>query len=171
MTSPADPPRVVLPPDGDLAGTARNLSGQGWRVHPGFNLPAEPWDVSGRRIVVAGPARSAEAAQAALLCAVRGAGVVVTLDPRSPWAATFVADLARLRPADRSTELAEDVALSTEQRALLDLLAEGHSIAQAARRLYLSLRTANRRVAEARAILGVSSTREAVLAYVRLRGD
>jgi hypothetical protein len=35
----------------------------------------------------------------------------------------------------------------------------------------LSLRTANRRIAEARDALGVRSTREAVLAYLRMRGD
>jgi DNA-binding NarL/FixJ family response regulator len=61
-------------------------------------------------------------------------------------------------------------ALTAEQCDLLDLLAAGHSIAEAARLRYLSLRTANRRVADARATLGVASTREAVLAYVRLRG-
>jgi DNA-binding NarL/FixJ family response regulator len=60
--------------------------------------------------------------------------------------------------------------LTTEQCDLLDLLAAGHSIAEAARMRYLSLRTANRRVADARATLGVPTTREAVLAYLRLRG-
>ena len=60
--------------------------------------------------------------------------------------------------------------LTPEQRQILDLLADGASIAQAARQLYLSLRTANRRVAAARDALGVASTREAVLAYARLRG-
>jgi hypothetical protein len=35
---------------------------------------------------------------------------------------------------------------------------------------YLSLRTANRRVADARTALGVPTTRAAVLAYQRLRG-
>ena len=59
--------------------------------------------------------------------------------------------------------------LSREQREVLDLLADGHSIAQAARLRFLSLRTANRRVREAREKLGVATNREAVVAYVRLR--
>ena len=60
--------------------------------------------------------------------------------------------------------------LTAEQRQILDLLAGGASIAQAARQLFWSLRTANRRVAAARDALGVSTTQEAVVAYARLRG-
>lgn len=168
MTLPARPPRIVLPPDGDLAGAAADLARHGWRVHRGFALPAEPWDVRTLRVVVAGAVPDQAAAQAVLLCAVRGAGLVVALHFDAPWAAPFLADLARLGP-DEPPRPEPDVRLTDEQQALLDLLADGHSIAQAARRLFLSLRTANRRVAEARAVLGVATTREAVLAYTRLR--
>lgn len=163
------PPQVLLPADGDVATAARELARQGWRVHPGFSLPPEPWDVGAHRLVVAGRVPNAVTAQAALLCVVRGAGLVAALDRDTGWAAVFLADLARIRPVSTPAPASDGLSLSDEQRALLDLLAEGHSIAQAARRLYLSLRTANRRVAEARATLGVSTTREAVLAYVRLR--
>ncbi|HEX5495521.1 MAG TPA: hypothetical protein VFX70_13210 [Mycobacteriales bacterium] len=170
MSATSRPPQVLLPANGDVATVARDLTRQGWRVHPGFSLPAEPWDVGTRRLVAVGRVPNAATAQAALLCAVRGAGLVVAMDRDTAWAAVFLADLARIRPAVRPPAVTDGLSLSDEQRALLDLLAEGHSIAQAARRLYLSLRTANRRVAEARATLGVSTTREAVLAYVRLRG-
>jgi hypothetical protein len=61
--------------------------------------------------------------------------------------------------------------LAPEQRALLERLARGETIAAAAQAEFLSLRTANRRIAEARQALGVRSTREAVLAYLRLRRD
>ena len=61
--------------------------------------------------------------------------------------------------------------LAPEQRALLERLAKGETIAAAAQAEFLSLRTANRRIAEARQALGVRSTREAVLAYLRLRRD
>jgi hypothetical protein len=61
--------------------------------------------------------------------------------------------------------------LVAEQRALLDRLAAGETIAAAAAAEFLSLRTANRRIAEARQVLGVRTTREAVLAYLRLRRD
>lgn len=167
------PPYVALPPESDLPTmAAREAASGGWRLHNGFELPDEPWDVGSRRVLVVGRVDDESAAQAALLCAVRGAGLVVTLDHGAAWAAAFLADLARLRPNDAlpgGSGNRDDVPLSDEQRALLDLLAEGHSIAQAARRLYLSLRTANRRVAEARSALGVATTREAVLAYARLR--
>lgn len=162
------PPIILLPPDADLAAAVRDLTGQ-WRIHQGFELPAEPWDLLPHRLVATGLVRDGAGAQAALLCAVRGAGLVVAVDRTEPWAEAFLADLARLRPAASENPPAAGPPLTDEQRALLDLLAEGHSIAQAARRLYLSLRTANRRVAEARTALGVSTTREAVLTYVRLR--
>lgn len=61
--------------------------------------------------------------------------------------------------------------LAPEQRALLERLARGETIAAAAQAEFLSLRTANRRIAEARQALGVRSTREAVLAYLRLRRE
>jgi DNA-binding NarL/FixJ family response regulator len=61
--------------------------------------------------------------------------------------------------------------LAPEQRALLDRLASGDTIAAAAQAEFLSLRTANRRIAQARQTLGVPSTREAVLIYLRLRRD
>ncbi len=59
--------------------------------------------------------------------------------------------------------------LLPEQRALLERLANGETIAAAAAAEYLSLRTANRRIAQAREALGVRTTREAVLAYLRQR--
>ena len=57
--------------------------------------------------------------------------------------------------------------LIPEQRALLDRLADGATIAAAAEAEFVSLRTANRRIAKARALFGVRTTREAVLAYQR----
>jgi DNA-binding NarL/FixJ family response regulator len=175
------PPRIVLDAGADLAPAVRELTRDGWRLHRGFTLPEEPWDLAPSRLVLTGDVAGEAEAQAVLVAAVRGAGLAVRLDLRQPWAAGFLADLARLdaqlappvRPG-ASRPPAPDVAaavgrLTPEQRQLLDLLAGGASIAQAARQLFLSLRTANRRVATARDALGVSSTREAVLAYVRLR--
>ena len=59
--------------------------------------------------------------------------------------------------------------LLPEQRALLGRLANGETIATAAAAEYLSLRTANRRIAQARASLGVRTTREAVLVFIQQR--
>ena len=58
-------------------------------------------------------------------------------------------------------------ALDDEQRRLLRLLCHGLSVAEAARRLHLSRRTAERRLASARAALGAATNAEAVL---RARG-
>jgi DNA-binding CsgD family transcriptional regulator len=59
-------------------------------------------------------------------------------------------------------------ALDDEQRRLLELLGRGLSVVEAARRLHLSRRTAERRLAEARSILGAATNAEAVL---RVRGQ
>ncbi len=52
--------------------------------------------------------------------------------------------------------------LDPDERALLELISEGRGIADAARHLHLSLRTANRRLTAARRTLGVATTIEAV---------
>lgn len=59
-------------------------------------------------------------------------------------------------------------ALDDEQRRLLELLGRGLSVVEAARRLHLSRRTAERRLAEARSIVGAATNAEAVL---RARGQ
>ena len=59
--------------------------------------------------------------------------------------------------------------LAPDQVALLERLADGQTIAAAAAAEWMSLRTANRRVAELRLMLGLSSTREVVAAYVTTR--
>jgi len=165
------PPYLLLPPAADLDAPAADLVRRGWRLHRGLEPPAEPWDLKPARVVAVGPVPDEAAAEAALLCAVRGAGLVIAVDPAAPWAADLRADLDRLAPAAAEAPTPEPAhPLSAEQREILDLLAEGHSIAAAARLRYLSLRTANRRVAEAREALGVATTREAVVAYARLRG-
>jgi DNA-binding NarL/FixJ family response regulator len=56
-----------------------------------------------------------------------------------------------------------DSSLDEEQRRLLQLLREGFSVVEAARRLHLSRRTAERRLAKARAALGAETTAQAVL--------
>jgi DNA-binding CsgD family transcriptional regulator len=58
--------------------------------------------------------------------------------------------------------------LTAEERDLLALLADGQTLGAAARSLHLSRRTADRRLAGARAKLGVASTAEAVVAFTRI---
>jgi hypothetical protein len=60
--------------------------------------------------------------------------------------------------------------LQPDQRALLERLADGDTIAAAAAGEFMSLRTANRRIAEVRGLFGVGSTSDAVRTYLLLRG-
>ena len=66
-----------------------------------------------------------------------------------------------------SSTSSNDPAMTQEEADLLDALATGLSVRQAAADLYLSGRTAQRRLASARVALGVSTTREAVVAWTR----
>ena len=76
-----------------------------------------------------------------------------------------------LAPDGGNTDAGEDwvARLSSDQVALLERLADGQTIAAAAAAEWMSLRTANRRVAELRGLLGLGSTREVVAAYVKNR--
>ena len=160
-------PRIVLAGDADLRAAAARLAKQGWRPHAGFAVPETPWDLARSKIAVVGPIRSAQDAAAALLVAVRGGALAVTVDDDAPWAAAFRADLARL--GERDAPDGPATGLNEEQQQILELLADGMSIPQASRALYLSLRTANRRLAQARSVLGAANTSEAVVAYMALR--
>jgi DNA-binding CsgD family transcriptional regulator len=57
--------------------------------------------------------------------------------------------------------------LSVEERALMDLLAAGSTLGAAADALHLSRRSADRRLAAARAKLGADATGSAIAAYRR----
>ena len=72
-------------------------------------------------------------------------------------------DLRRIGPVDQVL-LGPDplAALDDDQRALLEALATGSSIGEAAAALHLSTRTAERRLATARKALGVRTTAEAI---------
>jgi DNA-binding CsgD family transcriptional regulator len=160
-------PRIVLSPDADLRAAAARLAKQGWRPQAGFAVPESPWDLAKSKVAAVGPVRSADEAAAALLVAVRGGALAVVLDDGAPWATGFRADLARLDERDAPSRPA--TGLNEEQEQILELLADGMSIPQASRALYLSLRTANRRLAQARSILGAANTSEAVVAFIALR--
>lgn len=78
-----------------------------------------------------------------------------------------------MRWDDASRDTGDDAGplarLRTDQRALLERLATGQTVAAAAAAEFMSLRTANRRIAAVRKLLGVARTREAVQAYLLLR--
>ncbi len=151
----------------------RRLARAGWHTREGFALPESEWDVTPGQLALYGRVADPDTAALAVLAAARGAAIVAVARPDSEIGQALLADLGRLGPVGRDPDAepsgAPDDALplNDAQRALLHRLAEGETIAAAAEAEFLSLRTANRRIAEARAALGVHSTREAVLAYLR----
>jgi hypothetical protein len=171
VTRQPDAPRHVVGSPGDADTVLRRLSRDGWSAREGFALPDPSWDVTTARLVLHGRIGDQETLQLAVLAAARGAGVVAICDTESPLGRALVDDLSRLGPVGHGAEGGGDPVadLVPEQRALLDRLAAGDTIAAAAAAEFLSLRTANRRIAEARALFGVRTTREAVLAYLRQR--
>lgn len=172
-----EPPRYVLPSAVDATGVLRRLARAGWHTREGFALPEGAWDVTAAKLVLFGRVADTDTAELALLAAARGAGIVAIADATGPVGRALLADLARIGavrtdpdPEPQSAPAGEArPQLAPEQRALLERLANGETIAAAAQAEFLSLRTANRRIAEAREVLGVRTTREAVLAYLRLR--
>ena len=179
---PSTAPRFLVASGTDATSVLRRLARAGWTTREGFALTDPTWDVSEARLVLFGRVADADTAELALLAAARGAGVVAISDQATDIGRALLADLGRIGPvsvdpdADLGTEPERAASsggpqLAPEQRALLERLANGETIAAAAAAEFLSLRTANRRIAEAREVLGVRTTREAVLAYLRLRKD
>ena len=167
-----DAPRHVVATSAEADSVLRRLAREGWTVRSGFALPDPSWDVSAARLILHGRVADddTENVQLAVLASARGAGVVAVCDPESPAGRALIDDLTRVGPVNQGADGTEAIAnLIPEQRALLDRLASGDTIAAAAAAEFLSLRTANRRIAEARALFGVRTTREAVLAYLRQR--
>jgi hypothetical protein len=172
VTRQPDAPRHVVATAADADAVLRRLAPEGWTVREGFALPDAGWGAPTARVVLHGQVADAQTLQLAVLAAARGAGIVAICDTATPIGRALVDDLSRLGPVRQgaAAEPGDAVArLVPEQRALLDRLASGDTIAAAAAAEFLSLRTANRRIAEARALFGVRTTREAVLAYLRQR--
>jgi DNA-binding NarL/FixJ family response regulator len=171
VTRQADAPRHIVTSTTDAETVLRRLTRDGWTPRAGFALPEGNWDVTAARLVLHGRITDPDTLQLAVLAAARGAGIVAITDPATPLSQALTDDLSRLGDVTRGTDTAppDTAELADEQRALLDRLAAGDTIAAAAAAEFLSLRTANRRIAEARALYGVRTTREAVLAYLRQR--
>lgn len=149
----------------------RELTEAGWAVEPGFGRTGR----SGP-LVRTGIVDSAGAAADALLAALDGAGLVVRAVADRPVIDRLVDDLRRLGPVDhRIGEPDVRPSVGPQAKAILGLLAEGHSLGEAAAILGLPRRTADRRLAEGRRALGVERTTEAIararrLGWLRPRG-
>ena len=143
-----------------LAHALREVERDGVRVVQGW--------LNDGTVVSSGAVCDAADAAEALLAAVAGAGLVVHAQAERDVIDRLVDDLRRLGPVDhRTAEPDSGPELTPDERRLLDRLAEGKTLGDAAAELHLSRRTADRRLASARDKLGVATTAEAVVAYVR----
>jgi DNA-binding CsgD family transcriptional regulator len=153
---------IVLEGAGGAAvdAAAAELAADGRAVVRGWVAPGP-----GRTVCV-GRVSDVRDASAAVLAAVRGARLVADADAPREVIDQLCDDLRRIGDVDhrigRSAVPAPGAALSGEQRALLAHLLAGATLGDAARSLHISRRTADRRLAAARAALAARSTAEAL---------
>ena len=150
--------RIVVSGQGALERVADELRRSGHDVVPGWRLPSAPWDLRDSRRFSIGVVDDEGSARAALIAAARGTGIVVDLDESSELGQLFVEDLSRLGVVERRAPSP----LSPEQQRLLALLRDGRTVPEAATALFISVRTAERRLQECRQAFAVRSTAEAV---------
>lgn len=156
--------RVLLVAEGDgvFDDAVAEVRDGGWRVVEGWRVRGGP------DVVCAGVVASQEDAAAALLAAVSGCGIVVDARASRDVIDRLCSDLRTFGRLEHRLERRQRPALTVEQRDLLALLADGLSLGDAAARLHLSRRTADRRLAAARAALGASTTAEALHAFAQI---
>ena len=142
-----------------VAELRREIESAGWRVVDSWR--GEPG------VVCAGTVADAASAAEALIAALGGAGLLVEARAERELVDRLVDDLRRLGRVEHRTREPDRAVLTHEERTLLGLLAEGVTVGDAARELNLSRRTADRRLATARAKLGVATTAEAIVAAAR----
>ena len=154
--SPHEGPVLVVPPAPRWLGAARAL---GWRVQCA-PLARAPFDQSGA-LVVATP--SWTPAQVVLALS-RGAGVVLDAGGAA-LQASVIADARRLGAVlwpESALAPVPPRELDEDTVDLLDRLARGSQVGAAARDANMSLRTAHRRLRQAREALRATTTAEAV---------
>jgi DNA-binding NarL/FixJ family response regulator len=155
-------PVVVLVNDqGDRLEVARLVAeAAGRRVVTGWELPARPWDLSAAGIVVQGVLHAAADDVALVDAVVRGVGAIVGVEESRPVPVRLLDALRRSAPV-LDWRPCPVMDLDATQARLLIALADGRSTRDVASTMFLSLRTAHRRMAEARDALGVPSTNAA----------
>jgi hypothetical protein len=154
---------VVVVPDNAKAYAAASAIAEatGLHVRKGWTLPVRPWDIAELGLVVVGPA-CAEREDDLLDAVVRGAGAIVGFGTEDGRTARLRDALRRVAPVLDHQEC-HVLRLDVEQIRLLQQLAIGADTRAAADAVHLSVRTAHRRLAEARATLDAPSTMSAAV--------
>lgn len=158
---------VVEGPQDQYQHAVREVLAAGWRLIHGWETPTEAPAAPAGGVIpavrVGTVTRPAEAA-AAVAAVVAGTGVVVHgLASRSVLSA-LCDDLRHLGALDHRVGEARAV-LDDEERRLLDALLGGSSVATAARQLYLSRRTVERRLSRLKDRFAVATPVELLAAY------
>lgn len=155
--------------DGPLDGVV--LPG-GWSRREGFGLPARPWDLASRRWICVGRISGDEEASAALAALVRGVGLAVAVDGGGRFRLRVLDDLHR---AGEVTIAGNDTrslpTVDADAEILLESLAAGATVEEAAQAAHLSARTAHRRLAAVRDAYGAANTTEALACWLADRGS
>jgi DNA-binding NarL/FixJ family response regulator len=148
----------------------RELRAEGWRLRDGWDLPAEPFDLSLERVACIGAVTDERDAASALMAATRGSRVVVTAVSDRGLLAALLEDLRRVGPVEYREPPGERPGeLDPELVTLLGLLADGAALEEAAEQLNYSRRTVARRLVKARSVLKVRTTAEALVEFRRRR--
>lgn len=148
------PPPVVV----------EHWTASGWRIRDGFTVDGEPLD----GVVCIGRVEDAAGVADVVEAAARGAAIAVEGDDQL---LDLVADDAVRLDLEPAPEPGHPPAAAADEWApLLERLAAGDSVANAARSCHLSLRTAYRRLAAARTAYGVPSNTAAIVAWQRTTG-
>lgn len=136
---------------GDAHRAAQAARTRGLTVVPGWDPAAGP------AAVCIGIVSADDDAAAAVLAAVSGAELVVSARASREVVDRLCEDLRRLGEVDHRVGAGSN-SLDPDDEYLLALLLGGTDLGHAARALHISRRTADRRLARARAALGVTST-------------
>jgi len=155
-------PLVVVESAAARDRAAATLTRDGWHRSDGFALTVRSWSAASSRVLCVGDVKDVVDAAAAVLAAARGAALVVRADLDDPVAARLVEDLSRIDVVE--LEPLGGAELAAEEREVLTLVARGYRVREIAHTLHLSPRSVDRRLARARAALGVETTAQALAA-------
>lgn len=160
---------VVEGPHEQFVHAIREVAAAGWEPVPGWTASAGRGATAtpgaGRGVMVrTGPVTGPEEAAAAVAAVISGSGVVVHAQASRRVLNALCDDLRHLGALDHRVGDAR-VVLDDEERRLLDALVDGASVVTAARQLYLSRRTVERRLARLRQRFAAATPVELLAAY------